>query len=250
MDMIIFSGQSNMQGQTGVMPKPNEPVEGAWEYRWRTDELLPLRHPAGETIEPYLLAPHEGFGSLIPDFCRAYRALTGHEVLAVPAAKGATCVDEWLPDTIRYSVMLNKILAAEKYVSGIEHIYFVWLQGESDALKFVPRETYLERLIQLKNALKKDARIEKFGIIRVGYFAEVCSLPGDDEAIIQAQEDAVRQDDDFVMLTRVTGELSRSSAYISSRFSGHFNNEAQKIIGTLAGEALARIALTKKETNS
>ena len=52
MDMIIFSGQSNMQGQTESTATVNStPVDNALEYRFLTDELIPLACPVGENIE-------------------------------------------------------------------------------------------------------------------------------------------------------------------------------------------------------
>ena len=41
MDVIIFSGQSNMQGQSECLTE-NDVVNDAYEYKWLTDELLPL----------------------------------------------------------------------------------------------------------------------------------------------------------------------------------------------------------------
>ena len=71
-DLLIFSGQSNMQGQTECDPK-DEPVANAAEYRVLTDELVPLKNPVGEDIgekgREDLLASHLGHGSLIPYFC-------------------------------------------------------------------------------------------------------------------------------------------------------------------------------------
>ena len=37
MDVIIFGGQSNMQGQTECLPQENIPVQGAVEYRYNTN---------------------------------------------------------------------------------------------------------------------------------------------------------------------------------------------------------------------
>ena len=45
MDVIIFGGQSNMQGQTESLPENNAPVQGALEYRYKTNELVSLQHP-------------------------------------------------------------------------------------------------------------------------------------------------------------------------------------------------------------
>ena len=50
-DLIIFAGQSNMQGMTECLPVCNDPVPNALEYRYLTDSLIPLRHPVGENID-------------------------------------------------------------------------------------------------------------------------------------------------------------------------------------------------------
>ena len=53
MDIIVFSGQSNMQGQTEGLPTLTSPlpvVDGALKYRYLTDLLEPLLHPVGEDI--------------------------------------------------------------------------------------------------------------------------------------------------------------------------------------------------------
>ena len=62
-----------------------------------------------------------------------------------------------------------------------------------------------------------------------------------DETIMSAQERAVKEDSDFVMLTRVCTELSMNKDYINPEASGHYNNEAMEIIGTEAARALAKI---------
>ena len=40
MDVIIFCGQSNMQGQTEGLPEVNEAVYGALEYRALTNSFV------------------------------------------------------------------------------------------------------------------------------------------------------------------------------------------------------------------
>ena len=54
-DILIFSGQSNMQGQTESDPM-DKPVAGASEYRLLTDSFVPLKNPVGEDIGELLLA--------------------------------------------------------------------------------------------------------------------------------------------------------------------------------------------------
>ena len=256
MDVIIFGGQSNMQGQTGAMPEVNDAVEGALEYKQLGDELVPLKLPIGEDIggNKYLLGASHGCGSLIPAFCRAYVAETGREVVAISACRGDTTVEDWQKGTYRYraaAYKMNRGIAKAKTLGEVEHIYYVWLQGESDAIIESTEEEYLERIIRYKNTLKREIGIERFGIIKVGYFyctsqwhknvgtyesKKLC-----DEKIMQAQERAVKEDSDFVMLTRICTELSLNNEYINPEASGHYNNAGMEIIGREAGTALAKI---------
>ena len=255
MDIIIFGGQSNMQGQTGAMPENNEAVEGALEYKVNENTLVPLALPVGEDLggNKYLLGMSHDCGSLIPPFCREYVKQTGREVVAISACRGDTTVEDWQKGTYRYRTAAHKMLrgiAKAKTLGEVEHIYFVWLQGESDAIIESTEEEYLERIVRLKNTLKNEIGIEKFGIIKVGYF--YCTSQWHkggtyehkiacDETIMRAQERAVKEDSDFVMLTRVCTELSMNKAYINPEASGHYNNEAMEIIGREAARALAEI---------
>ena len=70
MDSIIFSGQSNMQGQTEGLPKRNPTINGAWEYVYQKNTLRPLQHPVGERVETngqaLLLGASKGGCSLVP----------------------------------------------------------------------------------------------------------------------------------------------------------------------------------------
>ena len=256
MDIIIFGGQSNMQGQTEGLPENNTPVQGALEYRVKTDQLIPLQHPVGEDIsaERYLLASHEGGGSLVPAFCRAYVEKTGKKVAAIHVARGNTSLAEWQKGTNRFHEAVRKIRAGIEKVKqsyAVEHVYYVWLQGESDAVLGTTEEEYLDGLVRYKNSLKKEVGIEKFGIIKVGYFYSTSQWHAsisnyeekkkNDETIMRAQERAVAEDDDFIMLTDICVKMSMQKEYINPKASGHYNNAGMEIIGKNAGEALAGV---------
>lgn len=257
MDVIIFGGQSNMQGQTECLPENNAPVQGATEYRYKTNELIPLCHPVGEDLrsEKWCAAANLGHGCLVPAFCRAYIQQTGREVIAIHAAKGNTALGDWLSGTQHAYHARRKIaygIEKAKEQGTIDHIYYVWLQGESDALIHTSEDEYLHRLIEYKNQLKAQFGIEKFGIIKVGYYLAQISWvmnPNDteqdiityNENIMRAQEKAAEQDSDFVILTRVCAQLSQNQAYINPRAEGHYNNAGMEIIGKEAGEALANL---------
>ena len=53
-DIIIFAGQSNMQGETEGLPLNNEPVRNALEYRFLASFLL-RNFPLSETGFPSIL---------------------------------------------------------------------------------------------------------------------------------------------------------------------------------------------------
>ena len=253
-DILIFGGQSNMQGETECLPSPNDPVENALEYKYLSNSLVPLVHPVGEDIEDGLLwGADKGFGSLLPDFCRAYVANTGKTVVAIHAARGATMVSEWLKGTPRYDCALKKVqggIEAAKQLGEIDKIYYIWLQGESDAIFRTSGEDYKKMLTAYKNDLKVDMGIHKFGIIEVGYFCGTVRWLQDrtkdegrmdDEIIMTAQEQIVEEDNDFVMLTQICKDLSLNAEYINPFADGHYNNKAMARIGQEAGTALAKL---------
>lgn len=254
MDILIFGGQSNMQGQTESLPEPNEPVENALEYRFEADALIPVAHPVGENLEDgLLLGASSGHGSLIPDFCRAYTKATGRQVVAIHAARGNTKLAEWLKGTERYACALRKIRAGiekAKTAGTVDRISYIWLQGESDAIERTSEEDYKKMLTAYKNDLKADAGIQRFAMIRVGYFCATVRWLTDrtkedgkacDEAIMQAQQALAETDADFVLLTDICGKLSLDPRYINPFADGHYNNAAMTVIGTEAGNALAKL---------
>lgn len=271
MDIIIFGGQSNMQGQTECL-SDNSIVENAFEYKWLKDQLVPLQNPVGENIKydktlgditvpgvkirPWvehhaLGASCYGYTNMVPKFCEAYlkskdemkqNVETPTQVMAVHAAKGSTKIEEWLPGTEGYKFLAGKALGAIEYAGKtgavIAHIYFVWLQGESDAVAGNSKDLYKERIVCLKNALKKDLQIEKFGVIRVGCFAN----DERDWEIIHAQSEICNEDDDFLMLTEIATELNKEQAYMNPNVKGHYSALGLETLGIIAGETLGNYA--------
>lgn len=254
MDVIIFCGQSNMQGTTESRPII-KPVKNAWEFILMGGRFNPLNHPVGETFadenDSWLFEACGKNGSLVVDFMKEYVKRRGESV-AVHVARGDTTIAEWQKGTKRYELALMKIKSCLSKLEGkVGKIYLVYLQGESDAYKETAKEDYKKLLIKFKNDLKEEVKIEKFGIIKVGYFAsEVTMMKANgrqknielDERIMSAQEEVVKEDSDFTMLTRVCTELSRDKKYINPKAEGHYNNRAMKIIGKSAAKALVAIA--------
>ena len=257
MDILIFGGQSNMQGQTERLSEC-EPVDEAWEYRFLEDRLIPLKNPVGENIrydmtEGYppgvdgvplgtWLADH-GVGSacygntnLVPSFCRTYTEITKRQVLAVHAAKGSTKISEWLPEAPIYDVLIRKARGAIQKVNP-ERTFSVWLQVESDAIASVAKDDYKADLHVLCDALKADLGINLFGIIRVGRFTN----DDRDLEIISAQDEICREDEDFVMLTDIATELNQKDEYMNPNIKGHYNAKGLELLGNAAAKTLGKI---------
>lgn len=254
-DIIFFCGQSNMQGQTEKLTDNNQTVENAFEYRYEMDELRPLAHPVGECLDDEgkisevcsleacaLLASWHGNTCLIPAFCRAYEEKRRVKTIAVHVAKGSTTIAEWIPEGRSYKVMLQKAKGAIRKTLEMYEIdkrYFVWLQGESDAICATGEETYKNALFTLNDSLKRELAIHTFAVIRVGRFTN----DERDEAIACAQEKACVERKDFVMLTRLTNELLKDVRYSNPNVPGHYSSDGQELLGEIAGSHLASYAL-------
>lgn len=251
-DILIFAGQSNMQGETEGLPEINEPVNDAFEYRLISDSLIPLKHPVGEDLgENSLLAAHKGCGNLVPFFCDEYVKTTGKKVVAVHTARGSTTISQWLCGMELFLGMVEKVVSAIKKTEEnykIDKIYLIWLQGESDAIDGTSSANYEKMITDFKNSVKQEIKIDKFGIIQVGYFCRVAgwlefSKNGEgilrDEEIMNAQYNAVQNDKDFIMLTDICKTLSMDSEYMNPYVGGHYNNKGMSLLGKTAGKQLA-----------
>lgn len=248
-DILIFAGQSNMEGSTGEAPD-GAVIANCREYRYLTDELVPLCDPVGEAIDP-LTPATDGCGTLVPSFCREYAAKTGHSVVAFHTARGGSSLADWHPDKPLYQAAVKKVQAGLAKLGNTEelgHRCLVWLQGESDALDRTSRADYAAGLNALKDRFRQDVGIHRVGVIRIGRFAEFADWnPGTkkekrraDTLIRLAQEDLCRKNPDFVMLTRVCKRLSVTKKYLNPKeFGPHYNNAGMEIIGRKAGRALA-----------
>lgn len=262
-DIIIFGGQSNMQGQSETLLN-NDVTDGCFEYCYLTDSFDPLKNPVGEFIktdgsrgEPFGMEPlgnedelvewlkitalgasTDGNTNLVPSFCKAYRQKTGRDVMAIHAAKGSTRICQWLPGQPEHEMLMKKAKAGIGKCQNKGRIYFVWLQGESDACASVKQDQYEKELTELKDLLKEKLGIDKFGIIRVGRFA------GDsrDDEIINAQDNVCACDSDFVMLTRIATELNEIPEYMNPYVSGHYSAKGLELLGKTAGEALGEFS--------
>ncbi|MHB1485107.1 MAG: sialate O-acetylesterase [Saccharofermentanales bacterium] len=246
-DLFIFSGQSNMQGQTEPLKDGDfEETREAFKYKHPSGRIYqPVRHPSGENYENQsLLAAHQNYGSLPPYFAKKYVKL-GMIPLVVHAAKGATAINEWLPETQRYHDFIDKINGAASSIDKIDkevnyninHKVMLWCQGESDGICGTAKNEYKLRFLQFWDAVKRDTPITTCYIIRITVFSDIEK----DALIMAAQEELGREQPDIFMLTRVTGNFSEKNGKlggdsIPGSAYGHYTTAGLRELGEICAQ--------------
>lgn len=250
-----------MQGESEMLLPAHE-IKGAFEYKFLSDSIVPLSDPVGENITfdlregwdyatkkdgwhdcNALGSSYAGNSSLLPSFCEVYVEKTGRDVLAIHSARGSTMIDQWMPESKVYKVLVTKAKAGIKKASehgNVDKIFLIWLQGESDAIFKKKRDTYKEMASVLAKSLKNDLGIEKVGVIRVGHFTN----DERDDEIIEAQSEICRENSDFLMLTEITTELNKQPEYMNPNVAGHFSAKGLQKLGYEAGKTLAEYVVS------
>ena len=272
LDLFVMMGQSNMQGQSEIAKEFNVPDYQACTYLYNTDEIAEVKHPFGENIQTlgtyeelgyYQLEGAVGcetgepWGSLSPHFAAACYEQTKVPMLMVQCARGATTMKDWLPGTTqqRFEIAVEKVKKSIEAVETrlgrpIRRRHLVWLQGESDGAGTAVGTkcaTYKTRFMQFWPAIKEELALEKCLIIRVGKFREGYSyncIP-----ILEAQEQLANENEDILMITRITGyleypEQNPENPTLQHAFQGlqiisnhdHYTWEGYKLVGSTAGE--------------
>ena len=261
-DLIIFSGQSNMEGETECLIDDTV-IENAIEYRYLTDSLIPLHGYAGENllydmtegysctadvdackwIDDHLTGcPGGGHTNMVPQFCKHYIEQTGMMTAAVHIAKGASEIRFCLPGNPGWGALCEKGHAAFRKIEEqytIRRVYFVWLQGESDAILGYSKEDYKQNIAKLAEELQREFGVKAFGVIRVGRF----TMDERDDVIITAQDEICAENDFFVMLSTAATMLNEQAEYMNPYAFGHYSAKGQEYLGKEAGTALGKYAL-------
>ncbi len=143
-----------------------------------------------------------------------------------------------MPGYDGYKIIVKKACSAIKKVksqTSVDRIFFVWLQGESDAVCGNSKAYYKERITELIEAFKKDIGIEKIGLIRVGRFTN----DERDFEIISAQDEMCIENTDFLMLTEIAIELNAQKEYMNPYVRGHYSAKGLEKLGTEVEKSLA-----------
>ena len=215
--IFVMLGQSNMVGSSTDFIAGEVPVGEAYEYKYATNTLEQVKHRFGENV---LTFQQSGNNSLSVNFAQAYHDRTGEIPVLIQVATSGKQISYYMDES--YANIVKKVLAGIKKVNEenyASNIYLVFLQGESDGNN--TKEDYKVKIKNLYENLKKDISVEKMFLIRVGDWQG----SGKVSHIMQAQEEFANENDDVIMVTRMTQD-----------WTNHYSASDYNLLGTTVGE--------------
>lgn len=237
-DLVIFAGQSNMSGRGGnAKQAPSVPVDKGYEFRIGTcpTGMYPMSEPFGIYSNGYLCdLPVLRGGSCASAFMNTYYKATGVPVLGFSAARGGTSIAYWQTAPVQRELAqkldMIKAWCASNHIF-IRRIYAVWLQGETDGVANVDKDTYERGLVNIFSPLYAKGLNQVF-VITIGQYS---GLPGTYDKIIAAQLELCAKDPHFSLGSDALRTLP--ATYLTDGC--HYNQAALNIVGTQSGSAAA-----------
>lgn len=192
-DLVLFSGQSNMSGRgDGSLATVCPEGEGYW---FKDGALTQIAGDFGNESN--------STGSMVSSVAKAYYDATGVPIVAVSNSYGGCKISELSPDTDRYTTGVTLYNEAATYLEEqgytIRKKAMVWNQGESDGSNDTPQADYEAAFIALRDALKTDCGIAEFFVVEIGQYKTDLAMYDDIKA---AQEHLTDSEPDIIMASR------------------------------------------------
>lgn len=211
-DVVLFTGQSNMVGRETEILDVEIPEGYAYEYKYADNRLTELKNPVGETFG-------EGDGqlevssgsSIVPQFCLEYVRATGRRIVAVQAAHGGRDISFFVEDQPMYNSIVAKYRACLDYLNKsrrykVGRCFYVMFQGETDTLS-TSREDYKSRYLSFHNALKSQFGFAFGALLQTGLDVKSINdgkveltTEEDVARIAAAKTELARENDDIIMI--------------------------------------------------
>ena len=193
-DLVLFSGQSNMSGRgDGSLATVCPEGEGYWFKDGGLTQITGYFGNEGSTSS----------GSMVSSVAKAYFDACGVPIVAVSSSYGGTKISQFVPDGVPYTKSLELYNAAATYLEEqgytIRKKAMVWCQGESDGYNGMHQADYEAEFISLRDNLKTDCGIEDFFIVEIGQYK---TDPVMYDEIKAAQEHLTTTHSDIVMASR------------------------------------------------
>lgn len=234
-DLILFSGQSNMTGRGDASLAPALTDGAGYECKAVTkpSSIEPIKEPFGMGQDRGTMADGSlRTGSLVTAFTNAYYKQTKTPVVAVSATVAGSGRVSW--STLHYKEAAKRLNAAQKALKKkkikIRHIYIVHMQGENDGFAGSSVKDYTESLKLYYKNMKKNTDVEACMIIRIGKYVKDRSLY---DKVIKAQTNLCKTDENFVLISTKAATLPDSN-YAEDGI--HIKQSGLNTIGKEAGK--------------
>ena len=239
-DLIVFSGQSNMMGHGNAAEAPKLTKGAAYEYKVVTakNKISTLTEPFGYRQDSgHLVNGAYATGSMVTAFCNAYYKQTRVPVVAVNATVIGSGSVGW--STVLYKDVIKRVKqsykAMQKMKIPVNHVYLVWMQGENDVCAGTPAKDYEERIGGMLQTIVKKSPVEKCMLIQTGsiVYNIGAGADADSKEILLAQQNICNNCDSVVMISKIAPKLG-AQYYQNDRI--HFTQQGLNKIGTDAGK--------------
>ena len=173
-DVVLFTGQSNMVGWDKNIYDIEIPNGRAYEYKHVGEQLTEVKNPVGEK-DGSLEASYGS--SIVPQFCADYTEKTGRKIVAVHAARCGMPMSQFQPEQALYKSIVAKYNDCIDYLDKNENFevdkkFYIIFQGETDtngdSSNGSSRETYKTKYMNFHNGLKEECGVEFGALIQTG----------------------------------------------------------------------------------
>lgn len=200
-DLILFTGQSNMLGRDTELYQTEIPEGKAFWYSYDEEALFPVQNPVGETCLGF---SKSSGSSMIPEFCAHYVEQTGHTVVCVLLANGGVPISYFSPEGNAVANMKRYMNNCQNWLEkngySIQHRFYVMLHGETDSSNPV-NDHYAEDLLAFHHAVKEFFDYEFGALIMNG------GTVGKDEKGVKIINDAkialAKEYDDIIIASSI-----------------------------------------------
>lgn len=192
-DLVLFSGQSNMSGRgDGALATVCPAGEGYW---YKDGGLVQIAGNFGNESN--------STGSMVSSVAKAYFDSCGVPIVAVSHSFGGTPISQFVPGGGRYTQGVELFGAAAAYLEAqgytIRKKALVWNQGETDAENGMSQADYEAAFRSLRDGLKTDCGITEFFLVEIGQHKTDGTMLDNIKA---AQEHLTATEPDIIMASR------------------------------------------------
>ncbi len=261
-DLVLFSGQSNMAGRGDYGDATVCPPFAGYEYHSVKTPLSGGAAPA--SISPALSTVNEPFGKyennpvmndksdaaydrrngdMVSSVMKAYYDKSGVPVVGVQASRGGETTTYFLDDNVM-TEMTTRYKDAEVYLTAagytVRKKFMVWCQGCSDADEIIAGkrtlETYKLNVQQIFNKVTENTGISDIFVVRIGHRANNNNADAVYKTVNEAQAEIIEANNNL----HEAGNLYTDDYKKLMRDNFHYYQPAYNSIGETAGNNIAQ----------